>query len=83
MRNVISRAGSDFPGQRESEGLGDGVCLGERETLAIQSQPKSFRSPALVQTFIREAGDSLKLCGMVKMCRSGRGLARPVSTETF
>lgn len=42
-----------------------------REILALQSQPKSSRSPDFVQTFIQESGDSLKLCGMIKMCRSG------------
>lgn len=60
--------------------LGDRICLGEQKDFDdTRCPPKpaqipALRSPAFVQTFIREGGDSLKLCEMKKMCRSIRRL---------
>lgn len=59
---------------------GDCLCLGEQKDFeGVKRPPKptqilALRSPACVQIFNREDGDSLKLCEMKKLCRSIRCL---------
>lgn len=57
---------------------GDRICLGDQKDLddtvcpPKPTQILALRSPAFVRTFIREGGDSLKLCEMKTVCRSIR-----------